>query len=408
MLKDRFILLGVSGGIACYKAVELLRLLKQAGAHVTVVMTSNAQKFVTPLTFQTLSGNPVLTDILHLEDQSEMEHISAVDRSDLFVIAPATANIIGKIANGVADNRVTTMVLACTTPLLIAPAMNVHMWENPVVQQNIAKLKTLCHQIIEPGEGELACGYVGAGRMAEPEVILEHIQQVLGPQDLRGETVLVTAGPTQEAIDPVRLLTNRSSGKMGYALAQAAKRRGARVILVSGPVRIPFPTGVEYRSVTTTQEMRDAVMEAFTEATVIIKAAAVSDFQPAVAHSQKIKKAKGKAQWTLKETPDILEELGRKKGSKILIGFAAETERIEENARKKLLSKNLDLIVANNVVEPGAGFEVDTNRATLIDKMGKIEGLPLMPKTQLASKILDRVIALRQQNKVRPPKRIHS
>ncbi|MBI4209638.1 MAG: bifunctional phosphopantothenoylcysteine decarboxylase/phosphopantothenate--cysteine ligase CoaBC [Deltaproteobacteria bacterium] len=397
MLKDRCILLGVSGGIACYKAVELLRLLKQAGANVTVVMTANAQKFVTPLTFQTLSGNPALTDTFRLENRSEIEHIAAVDRSELFVIAPATANLIGKIAGGVADDMVTTMALACTTPLLIAPAMNVHMWENPVLQQNIAKLKALKHEVIEPGEGELACGYVGAGRMAEPETIFEHIQQYLGPQDLKEETILVTAGPTQETLDPVRVLTNRSSGKMGYAIAQAAKRRGAQVILISGPTRLSPPIDVEYHSVTTTQEMRDAVMKAFTKATIIIKAAAVSDFRPAQVHRQKIKKVKGKVQWLMEETPDILGELGRKKGSKILVGFAAETERLEENARKKLLAKNLDLIVANDVTEPGAGFEVDTNRALLLDKKGGVQDLPLMPKIQLASKILDRVVALRQQ-----------
>lgn len=397
MFKGKSILLGVSGGIAGYKAVELLRLLKEAGAEVTVAMTPNAQRFITPLTFQTLAGRPVLTDTFRLEDYSEIEHIAAVDRSDLFVIAPATANIIGKIANGIADEMVTTMVLASTSPLLIAPAMNVHMWENRIVQQNVRKLKELGHEFVGPVEGELACGYTGAGRMAEPEAIFAKIQNRFANQDLQGETILITAGPTQEPIDPVRILTNRSTGKMGYALAEVARDRGAEVILISGPTHLPVPNGVQFQSVETAQEMRDAVFEVFQKATVVIKAAAVTDYRPTSVGKAKIKKGREPLQWQMERTPDILAELGSQKGCKILVGFAAETDHLQENAQAKLKAKNLDLIAANNVTETGAGFGSYTNRVLILDREGNVEDLPVMTKGELAHKILDRIAALLQR-----------
>jgi phosphopantothenoylcysteine decarboxylase/phosphopantothenate--cysteine ligase len=395
MLKGKKIVLGVTGGIAAYKSAELVRELVRSGAEVFVVMTRSAQAFITPLTFQTLSGNKVTTELFSLIEESEIGHISLADRADLLVIAPATANTIGKIAGGIADEMLTTIVMATKAPVLLAPAMNVHMWENPICQENIQKLRVRGIHFIDPEAGELACGYEGKGRLAEIPAIVEEIRSILSPKDLAGETLLVTAGPTEEPIDPVRFLSNRSSGKMGFALARAARLRGAQVILVSGPSVLPAPFGIKFIPVRTAVEMREAVLENLAQASVLAMAAAVSDYRPRGTSPEKIKKSG--AEWTLplELNPDILCEAGQRKGKRLLIGFAAETENLLANARKKLKEKNLDLIVANDVSLPGAGFAVDTNIAKLIDPSGKVEELPLMSKEDLADRVLDRVLLLR-------------
>ena len=393
-LNGRRILLGVTGGIAAFKAAALTSLLVKEGAEVRVVMTENATKFVAPLTFQTLSGNPVHIDMFspHLW---QPEHVSLADWSELFVIAPATANVIGKLANGIADDLLTTVALAASCPLLIAPAMNDNMWRHPAVQANLKTLEERGAFIIPPGYGRLACGREGRGRMAESEVIVEAIGMALTPKDLEGVNVLVTAGPTREYIDPIRFVTNRSSGKMGFALARAARDRGARVKLITGPTPLPPPPFIPTVRVETAEEMREAVLEGFEEADVVIMAAAVADFRPEEALPLKLKKDQvSELNLKLVPTPDILAELGKRKGDRILVGFAAETDRLIENALQKLRSKNLDLIVANNVLEPGAGFESDTNIVTLIDGTGKAERLPLMSKYEVAHKVLDRVAAM--------------
>jgi phosphopantothenoylcysteine decarboxylase/phosphopantothenate--cysteine ligase len=395
MLKGKKIVLGVTGGIAAYKSAELVRELVRSGAEVFVVMTRSAQAFITPLTFQTLSGNKVTTELFSLIEESEIGHISLADRADLLVIAPATANTIGKIAGGIADEMLTTIVMATKAPVLLAPAMNVHMWENPICQENIQKLRVRGIHFIDPEAGELACGYEGKGRLTEIPAIVEEIRSILSPKDLAGETLLVTAGPTEEPIDPVRFLSNRSSGKMGFALARAARLRGAQVILVSGPSVLPAPFGIKFIPVRTAVEMREAVLENLAQASVLAMAAAVSDYRPRGTSPEKIKKSG--AEWTLplELNPDILCEAGQRKGKRLLIGFAAETENLLANARKKLKEKNLDLIVANDVSLPGAGFAVDTNIAKLIDPSGKVEELPLMSKEDLADRVLDRVLLLR-------------
>jgi len=395
MLKGKKILLGVTGGIAAYKAAELVRELVRSGAEVFVVMTRSAQAFITPLTFQTLSGNQVTTELFSLIEESEIGHISLADRADLLVIAPATANIIGKIAGGIADDMLTTIVMATRAPVLLAPAMNVHMWENSICQENIQKLRGRGYHFIDPEAGDLACGYEGKGRLAEIQAIVEEIRFILSPKDLSGETLLVTAGPTEEPIDPVRFLSNRSSGKMGFALARAARMRGARVILVSGPSALPAPSGITFIQVRTAVEMREAVLENLAQASVLVMAAAVSDYRPRGTSPEKIKKSGAELTLPLELNPDILVEAGQRKGKQLLIGFAAETESLLANARKKLAEKNLDLIVANDVNLPGAGFAVDTNIVKLIDRSGKIEELPLMNKEDLADRVLDRVLLLR-------------
>jgi phosphopantothenoylcysteine decarboxylase/phosphopantothenate--cysteine ligase len=397
MLKGKTIVLGVTGGIACYKAAELVRLYVKAGAEVQVIMTRSAQEFVTPLTFQTLSGNPVHTELFNLVQEREIGHISLADRADLCVIAPATANLIGKVAAGLADDLLTTTLLATKAPLLFAPAMNVNMWENPLYRQNQDKLAALGSHFIEPATGFLACGWEGKGKLPEPPVIFEESLRFLFPHDLAGETLLVTAGPTREELDPVRYLSNYSSGKMGYAVARAARARGARVILVTGPTALAPPAGVEVLRVTSAVEMRGAMLERFNEATVIVKAAAVADYRPAVRAEAKVKKGeRDSLVLELVRNPDILAELGTLKEGRLLVGFAAETGDPTQPAGQKLQAKNLDLIVANDVTQDGAGFDVDTNIVRFLFADGRQEALPLLGKDQVAHLLLDRVIALRR------------
>jgi len=396
MLKDRNIVLGVTGGIAAYKAAELVRELVRAEAKVHVVMTQSAQAFVTPLTFQTLSGNPVITELFSLVEESEIGHISLADKAEVLVIAPATANIIGKIAGGIADDMLTTIVMATKAPVLLAPAMNVHMWENASCQENIQKLRSRGFHFIDPESGELACGYEGKGRLAEVSAIVEEIRTILSPRDFAREIILITAGPTEESIDPVRFITNRSSGKMGFALARAAVRRGAEVILISGPTALPPPPKVKFISVRSTAQMREAVLTNLKNASILLMAAAVSDYRPRQAAAGKIKKSEAEMVLTLERNPDILAEAGKQKDHRILVGFAAETDNLLRNARSKLKEKNLDLIVANDVTLPGAGFEVDTNIVRFLDRSPKVEKLPLMTKEELADRILDRVARLKK------------
>ncbi len=396
MLKGKTIVLGVSGGIAAYKAVELLRLLVKGGAEVHVVMTKGATEFVTPLTFQTLSGNPVHTELFNLITEQEIGHISLADRADLFIIAPATANVIGKIAGGIADDLLTTTVMATKAPVLLAPAMNVNMYENPLYRENEEKLRRHGYLFAEPVSGFLACGWEGKGKMQEPALVMEAAVAALTVQDLAGVTVMVTAGPTREEVDPVRFVSNHSSGKMGYALARAAWRRGAKVVLVSGPTALPPPFGVKFVAVESAREMRDRVLESSGECDVIIKAAAVADYRPRERAGDKLKKVGDEMVVTLVKNPDILRELGAaKRPGQLLVGFAAETVDLEKNATVKLREKNLDMIVANDVSAPGAGFGVDTNIVRLLYRDGTKEELPLLAKEEVASAILDRIVALR-------------
>jgi phosphopantothenoylcysteine decarboxylase/phosphopantothenate--cysteine ligase len=398
MLKDKTIVLGVCGGIAVYKSVELLRLLVKAGASVHVIMTKSACEFVTPLTFQTLSGHPVHTELFNLLQEMEIGHITLADRADLFIVAPATANLVGKVAAGIADDLLTTTLMATKAPVLLVPAMNVNMYENPIYQRNEEILRRGGYHILEPDCGYLACGWEGKGKMPAPATIFEHAAAFLAPKDLVGETILVTSGPTREAIDPVRYISNYSSGKMGYAIARAAQQRGARVILVSGPVAIPAPLGVELINVMTAEEMRQAVLTRLGEATVVIKAAAVADYRPAEVAATKIKK-ESRASMTLLliKNADILAEIGANKGGRLVVGFAAETSDLLENARKKLLSKHLDMIVANDISEDGAGFDVETNRVRFLFPDGEVETLPLLDKNEVAQRLLDRIGRLPRQ-----------
>ena len=374
-------------------------MLVKAGFAVQVIMTRGAMEFVTPLTFQTLSGNPVATETFNLTQESEIGHINLADGADLFVIAPATANIIGKIANGIADDLLTTVIMATQAPVLIAPAMNIHMYENPILQENLRKLVRVGYRVLEPAEGFLACGYEGKGRLPEPEKIVEEIGRLVQKKDLAGEKFLITAGPNREAIDPVRYISNRSSGKMGYALARAALRRGAAVALVSGPTGLEAPAGARLIPVVSAAEMRAAVLEEFAHCTAVIMAAAVADYRPVRAAEQKIKRGNGPIELRLEPNPDILKELGQMKDGKILIGFAAETEELAANAAKKLSGKNLDMIVANNVAEAGSGFDGDTNIATILDRNGVSRTLPLMSKDQLADSIYDHLLSLKKSQR---------
>lgn len=391
MLTGKKIVLGVTGGIAAYKAAELTRVFVKKGAQVKVVMTRNAREFITPLTMQTLSGNPVFSDMYAATDRFDIDHISLADAADIFVIAPATANIIGKIASGIADDLLTTAVMAAKAPVLICPAMNVNMLNNAIVKENMAKLTARGYFILEPGYGELACKTEGAGRLPDAAEILEEVETILRKKDLRGEKILVTAGPTREPLDPVRFITNYSSGKMGYALAVMARRRGAEVTLVSGPSLLPIPRGVRYIGIETAIEMQDAVMANYQASTVIVKAAAVADFRPAVRSEAKIKKGKGGFSLSLAKNPDIIAEIGPLKGERLLIGFAMESENLIENARAKLVKKNMDYIVANSIVGEGAGFQSDTNVVVIISRDGKIEELPQMDKLEVADRILDKI-----------------
>ena len=402
MLRGKNVILGVTGGIAAYKAVELLRELVKRQANVQVVMTKNAMEFVTPLTFQSLSANRVVHDLFELEWTNEIGHIALADAADIMVIAPATANIIGKIAHGVADDFLSTLVMALTCPLIFAPSMNTKMWQNPIVQQNLTMLKHHGYTWVEPETGDLACGTTGQGRLAEVCDIVEQMQDLLSAKDLKGCRMLITAGPTVEGVDPVRYITNRSSGKMGYALARMARRRGADVVLVSGPSLLPPPRkDVLFIPVKSATDMRNAVFDHYRDCNVVIMAAAVADFRPKSVFVQKVKKGENDSYlMELEKTPDILEELGRVKENRILVGFAAETENLIENAEKKLRSKKTDLFVANDVSQPGAGFEVDTNIVTILSRRGKRKDLPLMPKDEVANIILNQIAKMmRRRNK---------
>jgi len=392
--------LGVTAGIAAYKAAEFVRLLVKEEADVHVAMTQNAQKFIAPLTFQTLSGNPVITDPFALLEDAEIGHIALADLAELVVILPATANIIGKIANGIADDFLSTMVMATRAPVLFVPSMNVNMWENSALQRNIEILLERGYHLLEPGEGELACHWYGKGRLPELTEVIEKIEDIFSPKDLRGQQILITGGPTQEPIDPVRFITNRSSGKMGYALAQMARRRGAAVILISGLVPLPFPRrDIKFVPVRSAEEMEKAVFANLKGSSVVIMAAAVSDYRPKVVSERKIKKGDSDASLALEKTDDILEKLGKRKGNRILVGFAAETEDLIVNAQKKLKGKNLDLIVANDVTQPGAGFASDTNQVKILYPSGKVKNLPLMSKAEVSQSILEDVLSLLRRKK---------
>ena len=400
MLMGKEILLGVTGGIAAYKAVELLREMTKRGANVHVIMTENAKRFVTPLTFQTLSGNPVLHEMFRLLEGSKIGHVAMSDIADLMVIAPATANIIGKIANGIADDLLSTMVMAMDVPVLFAPSMNVKMWKSSFVQYNVERLKAYGYHFVGPSEGDLACGSKGRGRLAEVPEILEKIEDIFTEKDFKGKRVLVTAGPTLEPLDPVRYLTNRSTGKMGFALAKMARRRGAEVLLITGPNYLTLPRNdIRIITVSSARGMYEAVMDNFEDYHVIIKAAAVADFRPKDILAEKIKKADGTYLLELEQNPDILKELGKKKGERILVGFAAETSSLMEHAEAKLREKNLDLIVANDVTQPGAGFGVDTNIVRIIDSRGKVRNLPLLSKDEVANIVLDQVLKIIKKRK---------
>lgn len=393
MARPRRILLCVTGGIAVFKAAALTSKLTQAGFDVKVIMTESATKFVTPLTFQVLSRNEVFLDTFDEKDAKVIAHIDLADWADLVLVAPATANIIGKLASGIADDMVTTTLLATTAPVWIAPAMNVHMYDHPAVKRNIETLYRDGYQFIEPQEGHLACGYVGKGRLEEPDKIVELIQnhfsdQTKIPSVLNQKTIIITAGPTREKIDPVRFFSNHSSGKMGYAIAEQAKELGASVILISGPTSLAPPAGVTFVPVESAEEMYHEVMNHFDKADIVIKSAAVSDYRPKQTFDQKMKKKDGSLVIELERTEDILKRLGEKKGTKLLVGFAAETENVEQYALHKLNEKNLDLIVANNVNELGAGFQKDTNIVTIFHRNGEKKAYPLMSKKEVADAIL--------------------
>ena len=396
MLSGKKILLCVTGGIAVYKAAALTSKLTQAGAHVKVILSESAAKFVAPLTFQALSRHDVYTDTFDEKDSKVIAHIDLADWADLILVAPATANVIGKLANGIADNMITTTLLAASSPIWIAPAMNVHMYSHPAVQKNIETLYRFGCRFIEPSEGYLACGYVGKGRLEEPEKITETIGEFFKSSrlDLTGRKLVITAGPTREKIDPVRYITNHSSGKMGYAIAEAAVSAGAEVVLISGPVTINAPAGLKLIKVESAEEMYQAAISEFDHADVVIKTAAVSDYRPKVPSDQKMKKQPGDEVLELERTKDILFELGQKKKKQILIGFAAETEQVDEYAQGKLKRKNADMIVANNVTAEGAGFGTDTNIVTFFKKDGSLEKLPLMSKKDVAVKILEEAAIL--------------
>lgn len=395
MLRGKNIVLGVTGGIAAYKAVEVVSRLKKAGAAVHVIMTEGATKFVTPLTFRELSANPVAVHMWEEPKTWNVEHIALATLADIFLIAPATANIIGKIANGIADDMLSTTVMATKAPVVIAPAMNTNMYLNPITQQNITKLASLGYRFIEPATGMLACGVEGPGRLAEPSTIVEYVGNLFKRNcSLQGKKVLITAGGTREPLDPVRYIGNRSSGKMGYALAAAAAARGAEVLLVSGPVNLPVPQGVAVIPVESAQQMRDAVLAEYHDADIVIKAAAVADYRCIKQAEHKIKKNDENLTITLEKNPDILAELGRLKTKQILVGFAAETEQLVAYATEKLNRKNADMIVANNVMLPDAGFNTDTNIVKLLYRDGRMEDLPKMEKTKLAGIIVDRICSL--------------
>ncbi len=395
MLTGKTIVLGVSGGIAAYKAAELVRLLTGRGAAVKVMMTRNACEFITPLTLQTLSGNPVATETFNLTQESQIGHIRLADTADVIVIAPASADIIAKATVGIADDIVSTVLLAAHCPVAFAPAMNVNMYNHPTVIENLARLAARGVTIIEPQEGALACGYEGKGRLCDPAAIVEELERLATPADLAGERILVTAGPTQEAIDPVRFVSNRSSGKMGYALARAAWLRGAEVRLVSGPSALATPRGVERIDTVSAADLLEATSRNFSWCSALVMAAAVADFRPATIAPHKVKKRAQGMRLELAPIEDEMPRLAAQKGNRLLIGFAAETQDTEANALGKLQAKGLDLIVANDVTMEGAGFGVDTNIVTLIERDGSRQPYPQLSKDEVANVILDRVSALR-------------
>ncbi len=399
------IALGVTGGIAAYKAAEIVRLLQERGIRVQVVMTRAAQEFVRPLTFAALSGEKVITGMFSAGEELEpnidsaIEHIAVAQSIDALVVAPATADVLAHFAQGIASDFLTTLYLATTAPVVVAPAMNVNMWDHPATQANLEILRQRGVKIVEPGSGYLACGMTGSGRLAENESIVAAVLQAVGAsQDMEGETVLITAGPTREKIDPVRYLTNRSSGRMGYALAEAALRRGARVLLLTGPTSLTAPGAAEVTRVESAEEMREAALKLLPLATVVIKTAAVSDYRPKVASGQKIKR-KGAMTLELEATPDILKELCLRKEAQIMVGFAAETENVLDNARHKLVEKNLDAIVVNDVSREGVGFDSDRNAVTIISHEMVVE-IPETTKWEVAQRVLDQVVRLRQQRKL--------
>lgn len=394
------VVLGVSGCIAAYKAAELVRQLQQEGLEVQVILTRHAQEFIRPLTFAALSGEKVITEMFPAGEGSAnvevaIEHIAVADSADLLLIAPATANVLGKLAHGIADDFLTTTFLATKAPVVVAPAMNVNMWEHPTVQENVARLRQRGVHIIEPDEGYLACGWTGPGRLAKTETIFAKVREVLGlKRDLVNETVLVTAGPTCEDIDPVRFLTNRSSGRMGYAVAEAARRRGARVILVSGPTPLAPPPVDVFERVRTTEEMRAAVRKHLDAASIIVKTAAVADFRPAKPEARKIKRTRT-LKLELQPTADLLGDITALDGNRLVVGFAAETDNVLENARAKLREKKLDVVVANDVTEEGAGFDVETNIITILTRDGRELPLGKMSKLEVAQRLLDEVARLK-------------
>lgn len=406
-LKGARIVVGVAGGIAAYKAAELVRLLDKAGAHVDVAMTARAQKFIGAMTFQALTRRPVFTNLFDLTEEATIGHIQLADRADLVIVAPATANMISRLAAGQADDAVSAVVLATRAPVLVAPSMNVNMWTHPLTETNILRLVDVAgYHVVGPGDGFLACRWTGPGRLAEPADIVEAAAHVLSNQDLAGVRVVVTAGPTYEAIDPVRFVGNRSSGKMGVAIAAAAQRRGASVTLVLGPSAVPPPIGVTTMSVENATQLQWALNDATKDADVVVMTAAVADYRPEKEAKQKIKRGQlgPKASIELVQNPDLLAELGKRRGTKktpLLVGFAAETEDVIGNAEKKLSSKKCDLVVANDVSEPGSGFAVDTNRVTLVDTSGAIE-VPAGTKAEVAHRILDHVVAMRLAAKSAP------
>jgi phosphopantothenoylcysteine decarboxylase/phosphopantothenate--cysteine ligase len=395
-LKDKKIVVGVCGGIAAYKAADFVRVLVKSGANARVIMTRAAQAFVGPLTFEALSGHPVWTHMFGGLHDSAFRHIQWAEEADAAVIVPATANILGKMAHGIADDPLTTFALAVRAPMMVCPSMNVRMYENPVVRDNMERLRQAGVHVVDPEIGSLACGDEGAGRLPRVETIVERLRCLVSPDDLAGENMLVTAGPTQEPMDPVRFISNPSSGKMGYALARRARRRGAKALLISGPTVLPDPEGVTVIRVQTAQEMFDSVMAHADQKTVIIKAAAVSDWRPERVFQHKLKKADVEPPVYLEKTVDILQVLGEKKKAQILVGFAAETQDLQKNARAKLVVKKLDLIVANAVGQHDSGFGSDMNQVALFYADGRSEAIPLMDKGSLADIVLDRVLEIKK------------
>lgn len=394
IINEKNIVLGVSGGIAAYKSVELLRLFVKEGANVRVIMTTYAQAFVGALTFKALSGQAVCTDLFEKSDDASIRHIDWAEQADAVVIAPATANIIGKLANGIADDALSTFMMAVTCPVVLCPSMNTHMFESNAVQRNLAMLRSDGYFVIDPESGSLACGTTGPGRLPEPCDILDRTLCYLTPKDLKGKKILVTAGPTREPMDPVRFVSNPSSGKMGFAVARAAEYRGGKVTLVAGPTPLLDPNNVAVIRVDTAKEMAHAVFENVADSDIIIKAAAVSDYRPKDHAEQKLKKEKNELVLSLERTQDILKEIGRHKKGQILVGFAAETEHLEQHAKQKLAEKNLDIIVGNIVGHNDSGFNADSNTVTLFYKDGKKENLPKMPKDDVANILLDRILKI--------------